>query len=256
MNKIESGETEIDLLHLLSVLWKKAWSIILCTVLVGIIAFMYSAFVIAPEYQARALMYVNNSSFSIGSTSFSISSSELSAARTLLDLYVVILKSRTTLEMIIDESGVNYTTDQLSRMLSAKSVSGTEVFEIVCTSTDPEEAKVIVNTVTDVLPERIFDIVDGSSVRIVDDAITPKKKSAPNNTKNAAIGMLIGFVASAGIIILLDILDNSIHDENYLLETYNIPVLAAVPDMNSKKSGGYYKEYISKTVSSTKQNNS
>ena len=47
-------------------------------------------------------------------------------------------------------------------------------------------------------------------------------------------------------IIVLDLLDNSIRDENYLFETYDIPVLAAVPDMDSKKSGGYYKDYAAK----------
>lgn len=254
MNRqLDNAETEIDLLRLLKVLLKKAWIIIICTLLAGIIAFMYSALLIDPQYQARAMMYVNNSSFSIGSTSFSISASELSAARSLLDLYVVILKSRTTLERIIDESGVSYTTDELSAMLSAKSVSSTEVFEIVCTSTDPEEAKLIVNTVTEVLPDRIYEIVDGSSVRIVDDAVTPKRKSAPSNTRNALIGMLIGFVASAGIIILLDLLDNTVHDENYLLDTYDIPMLASVPNMNSKKTNGYYREYGAKSKKPNKQ---
>ena len=244
--KIDTGETEIDLLHLLSVLLKRSWIIIICVILVGAIGFCYSAFFIPAKYQARALMYVNNSSISIGSTSFSISSSEISAARSLLSLYVVILKSRTTLERVIAESGVSYTTDQLSSMISANSVSNTEVFEIVCTSTDPEEARLIVNTITEVLPDRIYEIVNGSSVRVVDDAVTPKRKSSPSNVRNAGIGMLIGFVLSAGAIIVLDLLDNSIRDENYLLETYDIPVLAAVPDMDSKKSGGYYKDYAAK----------
>ncbi len=244
--RIDTGETEIDLLHLLSVLIKKSWIIVICVILAGAIGFAYSALFIPAKYQAKAMMYVNNSSFSIGSTSFSISSSELTAARSLLSLYVVILQSRTTLERIIAESGVNYTPDQLSKMISASSVSNTEVFQIICTSTDPEEARLIVNTITEILPERIYEIVDGSSVRVVDDAVTPKRKSSPSNVRNAMIGMLIGFVLSAGAIIVLDLLDNTIRDENYLLETYEIPVLAAVPDMDSKKTGGYYKDYSQK----------
>lgn len=245
-NSHASGdELEIDLLHLLRVLWQKAWIIALSIILCGAIAFSYALFFITPQYEARAMMYVNNSSFSVGSTSFSISSSELSAAKSLLDIYVIILGSRITLEAVIDEAGLDYTYEQLDKMVSASSVNGTEVFEIVATSSDPAEAKLIVDTIQNILPDRIAEIVDGSSVRIVDTAVVPVTRSSPSYTRYAMIGMLLGAVLSCGVIVVVDLLNNTVRSEDYLIERFDIPLLAVVPDMHESKhsSYGYYSAY-------------
>ena len=78
MNNME--EDTIDLLELARAIWKNILAIALVAVLFGSAAFGVTAFVIEPKYQATAALYVNNSSFSLGSTSFSISTSELSAS--------------------------------------------------------------------------------------------------------------------------------------------------------------------------------
>jgi len=240
-------EFEIDLLQLLRVLWKKAGVIALVALLCATITFSYAFFLVDPEYKSRATMYVNNSSFSVGSTSFSISSSELSAASTLLDIYVVILKSYTTLEMVIEEAGLEYTCEELGKMISAGPVDGTEVFEIVATSTDPAEAELIVDTFTKILPDRIAQIVDGSSVRIVDVARLPVKRSSPSYSRFTAIGFLLGFVLSCAVIcvmeIIRDLMDNTVKDEQYLMERYGLPILAEVPDMAQKEDKGYGNYY-------------
>lgn len=247
MNKMpDNNEIEIDLLHLIKILWKKAWIIALCTILLGAIVFSYAFLFITPQYQAKAMMYVNNSSFSVGSTSFSISSSELTAAKSLLDTYVIILKSRTTLEKVLDETGLDYTYEELSSMVSASAVNSTEVFQIVATSSIPQEAELIVDTIVKILPDRIADIVDGSSVRLVDHAILPTQRSSPSYTKYAMIGLVLGFVLSCGVIIINDLLDTTIRDEDYLYQRYNIPVLAVVPDANETRKGSYsYSHYYS-----------
>ena len=245
-NKNDTEEIEIDLLHLLSVLWHKAWIIALSIIVCGGMAFSYSYFGITPLYKARAMMYVNNTAISLGGTSFSISSGELTAAKSLLDIYVIILGSRTTMEAVIEEADLPYTYEQLSAMVTAGSVNDTEVFEIVATSPNPEEAKLIVNTITDILPDRIADIVDGSSVRIVDSAVTPTAKSSPSNTRNALIGALLGAVISCGVIVVIDLFNNTIRDEQYLTERYELPILASVPDMyrnGTSSYGDYYSGY-------------
>lgn len=236
-------EFEIDLLHTAKVLWQKAWIIAISVVLLGAMFFAYSVFFITPQYKAKAMMYVNNSSISLGSTSVSISSGQLTAARSLLDTYIVILKTRTTFERVIEESGVNRTYDQLMSMVSAEPVNETDVFSITAVSSDPAEAELIVDTIVDILPERISDIVDGSSVRIVDHAIMPTARSSPNHTRNAMIGMILGFLVSVAVIIILDLMDSSVRDEEYLTQKYDIPVLAVIPDSYASKKSSYGKQY-------------
>lgn len=240
-NQTKTEGTEIDLLHLIKLLWHRAWIIVLCMVLAGAIALSYAIFFVTPMYKSTAMMYVNNSSFSVGDTSFSISSGELSAAKSLLDIYVIILKTRTTLEQVIEEADLDYTYEQLSGMVSASSVNSTEVFSITVTDENPAEAELIVDTIVRVLPDRISDIVDGSSVRLVDDAVLPTRRSSPSFTMYSVVGMAIGLVLSCAVIIIIDMLDTTVRDEEYL-KSYGIPILAIVPDVSDTKRGryGYY----------------
>ncbi len=242
-------EDTIDLLELAKAIWKNILIIALVAVLLGSAAFGVSAFLMEPTYQATASMYVNNSSFSLGQTSFSISTSELSASNSLVSVYIYILESRTTMEDVIKEAGLSYTPTELGEMVEAKGVNNTGAFEITVTSTDPAEAELIANTIAKLLPDRIAEIVDGSSVRIVDYAIIPAHRSGPSLVKNTAIGILAGgFLAAAVVVVNFLLNDKSkemIQCADDLREMYpDIPVLSMIPDMRqSEKKNGYYSDY-------------
>lgn len=236
-------EIEIDLLELAKAVLHRAWVIILVTVLAAAATFGYTYCFVTPMYTATALVYVNNTSFSVGSTSFSISASELTAAQKLVDTYGIILKSRMTLEDIIEKDNLDYTYDELYDMIETKAVNSTEIFEISVTSEKPAEAEYIANTIAEVLPEKIATIVEGSDVRIVDYAVIPSSRTSPSYTKNTVFGALLGLVFAVAVVVLQYVLDENIRSEDYLTQTYpNIPLLSVVPDMNNRgrEHGGYY----------------
>ncbi len=241
MNKNEDY-MEIDLVRLFGALWRKAWAIILAGLLFGAIAFGYTKFMVTPLYKARTLMYVNNNSISVGETKVNISSGDLSAAKSLVNTYMVILNTRTTLEDVIERAGLGYSYEQLKGMIGCSSVNSTEIFYVEVTNPNPKEAEIIANTIGQVLPEKIAAVVEGSSVRIVDYAVEPSHKASPNLTKNIAMGILLGMVLACGVIVLLEIRDDKIHNSDYLIQRYDIPVLAVIPDLTSRKQnyGGYY----------------
>lgn len=241
MEPKESQYMEIDLLRLAKALLHRAWAVVMVTIAAAVLAFAYAALVITPLYKSSALLYVNNSSISLAGASFSISSQELSAAKSLVDTYTVILKTRTTLEAVIEKAGLEMDYDTLYAMVTTYGVNNTEIFKIEVTSSDPKEAEVIANTIASVLPEKISNIVDGSSVKIVDYAVVPSRKSSPNITKYTLAGAVAGFILICGVIAVMEISDNLIKNEDYLLQTYSLPVLAAIPDLeDSASTGGYY----------------
>lgn len=243
------NEDTIDLLELARALWKKTLAIALVAVLIGAAAFGYTAFRITPTYEATAALYVNNSSFSLGQTSFSISAADLNTSNSLVSVYLYILKSRTTLEDVIRESGLSYTPDELSKMISAKGVSSTSAFEVTVTSTNPAEAELIANTIAKILPDRISEIVDGTSVRIVDYAVIPSHRAGPNLMKNTLIGILAGAVLCAAVVVVRFLLDDRskamIQSADDLRAFYpDIMLLASIPDMRvSEKKNSYYSSY-------------
>lgn len=234
---------EIDLMQLLYALWHRVWIIIIAAILCGGIAFSYVTFMVRPKYQAEAMIYVNNSSFSLGNTTYSISSGELAAAQSLVDTYIVILKTRNTLNEVIEKAGLNYSYQQLYGMISAKPINNTEVFSITVTDYDPKEAERIANIIADILPDKIADIVDGSSMRVVDYAVVPSVKSSPSISKYTMIGAFMGILLACAAIILKEITDTQIHGEDYLIKNYDIPVLAIIPNLSSSKNTSYYYSY-------------
>lgn len=251
-NMNEVNEIEIDLSALVRVLWKKALVIILVAVLCGSAAFGCAAFLIEPKYEATASMYVNNSSINLGNTSFSISSSDLSASNSLVSVYLYILESRTTLEEVIQVADLTYTPEELKEMISTTSVSDTGAFEVTVTSTNPAEVELIANSIAKILPERIAEIVDGTSVRIVDYAIIPSHRSGPSILMYTIIGILLGGFASVLWITVAYMLNDHsgvmIQSVDDLRAMYpDIMVLATIPDMRvNEKKNGYYSTYYAK----------
>lgn len=235
---------EIDLLRLLGALRRRALMIALSVLALTLAGFLLAFCVIPPKYQASALLYVNNSSFSVGSTSISLS--DLSASQTLVDTYIAILMTRLTLNEVIERAELEYDYEDLEEMIEAEAVNHTEIFEITVTSKDPQESKRIANTIVEVLPDKIAQIVDGSSVRTVDFAVTPEKRHSPSITMFTVIGALVGLALSCGLVVLLELQDEQIRSETYLLQTYRLPVLAAVPDMFAPQADRRYGSYYAK----------
>lgn len=234
----------IDVLHIVKSLWKRAWLIALCGLLAAGIGFSISAFAIDPRYSSSVKLYVNNSSISLGNTNFSISASELTAAQSLVRTYGDILDSWNTLERIIDKADVDYTWKELSDMITYAPSNETEIMLVTVTCENPYEASKIANTIAEVLPVRISEVIDGASMEVVAPAIPDIAKVSPSITKYTAVGLVLGVLVSVIILIVFALIDDTIHDEEYVLRTYDYPILGKVPDLlnTGNKSYGYYSQ--------------
>lgn len=231
--KASDDYNPIDLLQIAKALWHRAWIIVLCALLGAAIAFFYSAYAITPQYSSKVMLYVNNSSVSLGSTSLKISSSDIIASQSLVETYNVILKNRTTLEKIAEKTDLPYTYSDLSGMITTGSVNETQIMQVTVTCTDPYDAAKIANCIAEVLPERISEIIENCSTSVIDSAIPNTNKVAPNITKYTAAGFIIGLLIAAAVISVLAILDDTIHDEEYIINKYDYPILAVIPDLSN-----------------------
>jgi len=237
----------IDVMKIVNGIVRRIWLVLIAMILCGGLLFAYASFLVTPLYEASVLMYVNNSQLSVGATAIKISSSDISAARGLVETYQVILKARMTLEDVIRIGELDCTYKELNGMIRTSAVNETEIFSITVTSPDPYEAEHIANTIARVLPDKIANIVEGSSVRVVDYAVVPSGRVSPSISKYTMIGMLLGAMASCGIIALIEIADDKVRTEDYLLQNFgDIPLLAAIPDMLDTRKKGHYYYYYSK----------
>lgn len=232
---------EIDLKQLVLALWHRAGIILLVGVLAAALAFGYAYFLVTPMYAASTQLYVNNT---YGENSPGFSSSQITAAQDLAGTYMVILESREVLGEVQKQTGLDYTIKQLKGMVSAAAVNETEVFEVSVVCADYKHAAQIANAIADILPAKIAQIVDGSSVRVVDYAVESNVRVSPSYSRYAMLGFLVGSVLMAAVFIALEVLDTTITSEEYLAQHYeDLPLLAVIPDAESSNGYGYTKSY-------------
>lgn len=240
-NKIpKKEEMEVDVGRVIRALLNRIWLILLVTVLCGSIALATSFFLITPKYEASTKFYVNNSSRLPGDGSSSLTSSDLSTSRNLVDSYLVILNTKETILDVIASTRSDLTYEDIKDMIEATAVNETEIFEVTVTSTDPKEALQIADAISEILPQRIGTIIDGTSAKVVETAVLPVNPSSPSYPINTVIGALFGFTLIAAIIVLREIFDVTIRDEEDLNQSCKHPILASVPDMTAPSKGGSY----------------
>ncbi|MGN1406656.1 MAG: YveK family protein [Erysipelotrichaceae bacterium] len=237
-NKPVRQEDTIDLLELAKILLHRWIIIFVVTVITAAGCFGFFHFTTDTRYSATIKMYVNADALSVSS---SISVSTLNASSSLVPIYKEIVNTHLVLDKVgkllgnEGYSGIDYYYLTENKMIECSALNNTPVFQIKVTDTDPERAIEIANTIAKVLPTEIANIIDGSSARIVDSALSADRLSR-GVLKNSAIGAMLAFVIMCFIIIMNDyFLNDSISDVKYLEETFpEIPVLGNIPKAQAR----------------------
>ena len=119
-------------------------------------------------------------------------------------------------------------------MIEVEPVEGTAILAITVTTDNPINAVCIANIISEVLPLRVVDdTLDLKPLAIVDEAtIKSVVKVSPNVTNSTIKGGVVGVLIAIIALVLAAVIDTSIHDEEYIVRTYNYPILARVPKIN------------------------
>ncbi len=234
-----NGEVTIDIGRILRALLHYLWVIIVATVLGALIMLIYTKLFITEMYTSSATIYVKNLSSS-DQTSSSISNSDTYVAEAVTEL----ITDYKTITMAIEENGLSYIYDE-------EDITYDDIVDCITTSvgeagnlylsvtySDPEIAAEIANAILSVLEERASQVY-GSYVYVsaYSEARVPTEKSSPNTFRNVILGALVGAVISCVVIVVMELLNNKIYDKEYLITTYNLPVLTEIPDFSDKKAG-------------------
>lgn len=225
---------ELDLKKLIEILLRRWWVIILALAAGTLAAFLITIFFIKPVYSATATLYVYNSDNRQSSST--ITSSDISVSKTLVDTYIVILKSDIVLREVAEQCSLGYSADNIRRMISASSVNNTEVFQVTVENQSARHAQIIANTLIEVAPPQIIRVVHGGAVEVIDNATLPAEPSSPNMPLNTVVGGLFGLILAVMSVLLYEMLDTRIKTEDDLSELFNIPVIGVIPSINLKDS--------------------
>lgn len=237
----EYQDDEIDLLEIFKSLKKHMAAIIAFAILAAIIAGVCLLFFVTPMYRTSFTVYVNNRS---GNGEISaVTSSDISASKDLATTYSEIITGRTVLLEAAERCGMSALKyDALSDLVEAKKSSTSELITVYVQGTSPTNALYLARAIAQSSSAQIDSIVDGSSMRVVDEPYEPEEKFSPHYTRDVAIAFIAAAALACVFFIVLDSMNDDVRDEKTLEEKTGIPVLGAIPDFDvarKKNSKGY-----------------
>ena len=219
-----TDEIEINLGEIFALLLHKVWIIILAAVVCGAVGFLYSYFLITPQYQSTTKVYILNKQ-----NSTSVTYSDVQLSTTLSKDYEQLVTSRYVIEGVIKQLNLDETYESLVGKVSATNTDDTRIIAITVINPDPQQAQKVANAVRDLAAKHITQVMDIEAVNVVDSANLPTAPVSPSITKWTFMGIVIGIIASIIIIIVKYLLDDTIKSSEDIEKYLGISTLALIP---------------------------
>ena len=241
MENIHDDEMEIDLREIFYALKKRIFMILAVGLLCGCLSCVYTKFFMTPVYTSTSSMLVLTKETTLSSLA------DLQMGSQLTKDYTVLTTSREVLQKVIENQELNISYKALKSCITLDNPTDTRILNVSVTYPDAEKAKAIVDELANVASAYIGDKMEVIPPKIIEDGEIPTVQTSPSMSKNTMLGLLAGLILSAGIVVVITIMNDSIKTEDDIEKYLGISTLAVVPDR---------KDYIGKKKKSKKKKSS
>ena len=221
MNQRE--EDEVDLMEIIRVLAHHAWIIVLAALIGALLVGVAVKLFVPAKYTANATIYVFSTD---GETNTQV----LNQADKMTTDFQIIATTRTTLNLVIEELGMDSTVEELKRENTIRVTNPTDshMLRISVTNEDPAKAAQLSNTLASVMCDQIAYIMKSDRPQFVEQAVMGSK-SSPALKRDAALGG-IGFALVVVIFLLIRYFNNdTITTEEDVTRYLGLTTLSSVP---------------------------
>lgn len=228
----EKNIVEIDVFHLLKILWKRKMLIVLVAFVTGAVAFAYSSFIVQPEFTSTTRIYVVNRNQGDGQ---GLTNQDLQAGSYLVKDYREIILSQDVLEKVITDLKLDFSPKALSDKIKVTVPVDTRIVSISVKDRAPEEASRIANTLREVASKKIISVTRVSDVTTLEEARPATSPSSPNIRAISIVSLLAGAVVTIIIILMMELLDTRVKRSEDIEDVMQIPLLGVVPNLDKLK---------------------
>ena len=215
---------EIDLRELFDYFKSKImWIIITIILLIGI-GNVYTILTRVPMYRSNTTIVLVSEN-----KNETYNTNELQLNKNLVGTYSEIIKSRKVLDQVIENLGLDYTVEELSKNIKVESVQNTEIIRVSVGDSDSEVATGIANEIASVFTTEIQKIYKLNNVSVVDKATDSVKPYNVNYLKDNVIYIAIALVLSCGLIFILFYFDTTIKTSEEIENKLGLTVIGIVP---------------------------
>ncbi len=228
----EQNMMEIDVFHLLKILWKRKLLIVLVAFVTGAVAFAYSSFIVKPEFTSTTRIYVVNRN---QGDKPGLTNQDLQAGSYLVKDYREIILSQDVLEKVATDLKLDLPPKGLASKIKVTVPVDTRIVSISVTDRLPEEASRIANSLREVAAQKIISVTRVSDVTTLEEARPATSPSSPNIRRNTMVGFLAGAVVMVVTILLVELLDTRVKRPEDIEDVMQIALLGVVPNLDKLK---------------------
>lgn len=216
-------EIEIDLKELFFELLNNWMMIAISTVLVAVIAFCISKFIMVPQYESTSELYVLSKSSAITELV------DLQMGTNLTNDYIVVVKGRPVLEQVIANLELDETYGSLKSKVAINNPSNSRILQITVTDESPERAKAIADEVADVASSFIAEKMKQDAPTVLQYGYTDGQQVSPNVLMNTVLGGAIGAFLAVAIVIISYLMNDTIMTADDIERKLGLNVLGTLP---------------------------
>lgn len=228
----EQNTMEIDVFHLFKILWKRKILIALVAIVVGALAFAYSAFIVKPEFTSTTRIYVVNRN---QGDKPGLTNQDLQAGSYLVKDYREIILSQDVLEKVTSDLKLDLSPKALASKVKVTVPVDTRIVSISVNDRVPEEASRIANSLREVAAEKIISITRVSDVTTLEEARPAIAPSSPNIRRNTIIGLLGGTAFMVIAVLIVELVDTRVKRPEDIEDVMQIALLGVVPNLDKLK---------------------
>ena len=228
----EQNMMEIDVFHLLKILWKRKLLIALVAFVTGAVAFAYSSFIVKPEFTSTTRIYVVNRN---QGDKPGLTNQDLQAGSYLVKDYREIILSQDVLEKVATDLKLELPPKGLASKIKVTVPVDTRIVSISVTDRAPEEASRIANSLREVAAQKIISVTRVSDVTTLEEARPATSPSSPNIRHNTMVGFLAGAVVMVVTVLLVELLDTRVKRPEDIEDVMQIALLGVVPNLDKLK---------------------
>lgn len=231
---------DIQAKELLYLFWKKKGILIAALVFGLVIGLSYQYFLVTPLYKSStSLVLVKDQDVTTSSNSNNnddtINQNDVTLNQKLIKTYSEIIKSNSVAKEVMTSLKLNITEEQFKSAITVNAKENTEVLFISVTNEDPTLAAKIANSLSAVFTRKITEMYKINNVYVVDAAEVPTSAFNMTYLKTGALGGLVCFVATAGVILALFIFKDTVNNKEDIETRVGLPVLAVIPKYKKDK---------------------
>ena len=233
---IENDETEIDLLELAGVVWRKMPLIILITLFFGVLVMLYDKLLVTPMYESTTKICV------LAKQNDTLTSGDLQASTMLTKDYVELVKTRDVTEGVIAKLGLMsgdemMTHEDLLGKMTVTSVSDTRMITISVQDKDPYLACEIANAVREHASVHIQKVLDTQAVNVAEVGNIPTEPVSPDTLRDGLIGGIVGAFLAIAVIVIMFLMDDTINTSEDVERYLGLSTLGVIPLDEKQRKG-------------------